>query len=434
MRMVLIDGEHYPDVTAWAIKKLGNVSCAVFLGGTEKIGDIKSLEKQIGVKLYHEDNYLSAIKKAIRENIIEEVVDLSDEPVVNYEDRFRIAALLLKLGIKYKGADFEFSPKKLKKINKPTLTILGTGKRVGKTAVSGFVARTLKEIAKPIIVTMGRGGPEEPEIIEGEKLEITPEFLIKITESGRHAASDHFEDALTARVLTIGCRRCGGGMAGFSFFDIVDKGIKLAEELEGDIVILEGSGATFPAVKADKYITVVGAPQKLEFIKSYFGPFRVALADLIVVTLADMVNEEKLRVLKKLLSEINSEADIHLTAFKPRPLGEVTGKKAILIMTAPSEGLEKAAKHLEESYNIEIIGKSHNLANRPKLKEDLKRFSNYDTILVELKAAAVDVVTREALKQGKDVIYLDNEPVNIDGKDLRGSVLEIGRDLKGVQR
>ena len=81
MRMVLIDGEHYPDVTAWAIKKIGDVSCAVFLGGTEKIGDMKSLEEKIGVKLYYGESYISNIKKAINENKIEEVIDLSDEPV-----------------------------------------------------------------------------------------------------------------------------------------------------------------------------------------------------------------------------------------------------------------------------------------------------------------------------------------------------------------
>ncbi|MDK2782557.1 MAG: cyclic 2,3-diphosphoglycerate synthase [Thermococcaceae archaeon] len=434
MRMVLIDGEHYPDVTAWAIKQLKDVCCAVFLGGTEKIGDIKSLEKKIGVKLYSGEDYLIEIERAIKENKIEEVIDLSDEPVVNYEDRFRIAAVLLKHGIKYRGADFEFSPKKMLKISKPSITILGTGKRVGKTAVSGFVARTLKQIAKPIIVTMGRGGPEEPEIIEGDKIEITPEFLVKIAESGKHAASDHFEDALTARVLTIGCRRCGGGMAGFSFFDIVDKGVKLAEKLEGDIVILEGSGATFPAVKADKYITVVGATQRIEFIRSYFGPFRVGLADLIVVTLADMVSKEKLQELQRVLKYINPKADIHLTAFKPRPLGDVRGKKALLVMTAPPEGLEKAAKHLEENYGVEIVGKSPNLSNRAKLREDLKRFDDYDTVIVELKAAAVDVVTKEVLQRGKEIIYLDNEPVNMDGKDLKEAILKIGRELRGDVR
>lgn len=50
---------------------------------------------------------------------------------------------------------------------------------------------------------------------------------------------------------------------------------------------------------------------------------------------------------------------------------------------------------------------------------------------VELKAAAVDVVTKWALERGIEVIYLDNEPVNIDGKDLRKSVLELGKRVLG---
>ncbi|ALM74502.1 hypothetical protein [Thermococcus barophilus] len=428
MRLVLIDGEHYPDVIRWAIKKTGNVCCAVFLGGSEKIGKLEDLERLIGIPLYHDADYLKALERAIIENPVREVVDLSDEPILNYEDRFRIASLLMKYGITYRGADFEFKPKKMRGIKKPSLAVIGTGKRVGKTAVSGFVARTLKEVAKPIIVTMGRGGPETPEIIYGDKFEITPEFLLKMAEKGKHAASDHFEDALTARVTTVGCRRCGGGMAGFSFFDIVEEGIKIAEKLEGDLIILEGSGATFPAFRADKYITVVGATQKLSFIKGYFGPFRVGLADLVVVTMADMVSKRRINAVEKAIKRINPDADVHLTAFRPKLLGKAEGR-AVLIMTAPRKAVKRAANYIEEQYGIEIVGISPNLANRSKLRNDLKTFRNYDTVLVELKAAAVDVVTREALKGGKKIVYLDNEPVNVDGKNLREAVLKLGKEL-----
>ncbi len=58
VKMVLIDGEHYPDVTAWAVKKLDNVCCAVFLGGSEKVGDLSEIEKKIGVKLYYGHSYI----------------------------------------------------------------------------------------------------------------------------------------------------------------------------------------------------------------------------------------------------------------------------------------------------------------------------------------------------------------------------------------
>ena len=70
---------------------------------------------------------------------------------------------------------------------------------------------------------MGRGGPEEPEIVHGEELEINAEFLLAQSEKGVHAASDHWEDALMSRILTIGCRRCGGGMAGEVFLTNMKK-------------------------------------------------------------------------------------------------------------------------------------------------------------------------------------------------------------------
>lgn len=428
MRLALIDGEHYPAVTKWALRRI-NARCAVFLGGGEKIESIEDLERELGIIIFRDADYLKAIKRAIKAFPIEEVVDLSDEPILTYEDRFRIASLLMLHGITYRGADFEFKPKRMKRLKKPSIAIIGTGKRIGKTGVSGFVARTLKEVADPVIVTMGRGGPEEPEIIDGENIKLTPELLLEVVEKGGHAASDHFEDALTSRVLTIGCRRCGGGMAGFSFFDVVEKGVRIAETCEKNLIILEGSGATFPAIKADGYITLVGAHQKLEFIRGYFGPFRIGLADIAVITMAEepMASDEKIEALKKAIHEINPEADIHATVFRPRPLENVDGR--VLLVTT-SHAAMKMAKYLEEVYGVEITGISTNLANRPKLREDLKRFNNYETVLVELKAAAVDVVTREALSRGKKIIYMDNEPKNVDGKDLKKAVLKLWEQIR----
>jgi cyclic 2,3-diphosphoglycerate synthetase len=54
---------------------------------------------------------------------------------------------------------------------------------------------------------MGRGGPEKPEIVRGDLIKLTPEYLMEQSDKGVHAASDHWEDALMSRILTIGCRR-----------------------------------------------------------------------------------------------------------------------------------------------------------------------------------------------------------------------------------
>ncbi len=150
-----------------------------------------------------------------------------------------------------------------------------------------------------------------------------------MAKEGKHAASDHFEDALTSRVTTIGCRRCGGGMAGFPFFDVVDRGVELAESLPHNLIILEGSGgATFPAYRTDAYILIIGGRQKTDFLRGgYFGPFRIALADLVIVTMSDEINPEKRAEIRKIVEEINPKADLHFTAFRPRPLGNVSGQK-----------------------------------------------------------------------------------------------------------
>ena len=427
-RLVLIDGEHYPDVTVWAVEMLGDVCCAVFLGGSEKIGNVGEIERKLGLPVYTAESYADALAKALRENDVDEVVDLSDEPVLTYEDRFRIASLCMLHGVSYRGADFEFRPRPLKRTKKPSLAVIGTGKRIGKTAVGGFVARTLKEIANPVVVTMSRGGPEEPEVIEAGA-RITPEFLLKLAESGRHAASDHIEDALTAGVTTIGCRRCGGGMAGFPFFDVVDEGVRLAESLPNDLIILEGSGATFPAYRADGYIVVVGALQKTDFLRNYFGPFRISLADIVVVTMADLVDGERRRELLRTIESVNPSADVHFIAFRPRPLGDVRGRRLGLVMT--SEKAAGRARGWLEALGAEVLAVSGNLSNRPALLRDLEGFRGIDAVAVELKAAAVDVVTRWALGRGLDVIYIDNEPVNVDGKDLRKAVLELGMSVLG---
>ena len=49
----------------------------------------------------------------------------------------------------------------------PSLAVIGTGKRIGKTAVTGHVARLLSQRGDVVVVSMGRGGPREPEVVRG---------------------------------------------------------------------------------------------------------------------------------------------------------------------------------------------------------------------------------------------------------------------------
>ncbi|HZD60398.1 MAG TPA: 2,3-diphosphoglycerate synthetase, partial [Anaerolineae bacterium] len=238
---------------------------AVFVGGLEKLSE-KGEFDDLGYPIVKEPDALSGIMQAIDRFAPEIVVDLSDEPVIGYTERFLYASHVLTRGIPYIGADFWFNPPAFQDVlEKPSLGVIGTGKRVGKTALAGYICRCLDERGfKPGVIAMGRGGPPQPEVIAGSEIELSPEYLLNLARAGKHAASDYLEDALTSRITAIGCRRCGGGLAGQPFISNVVAGARLANELDIDFVVLEGSGSAIPPVPADAYVLTIGAGQPIE--------------------------------------------------------------------------------------------------------------------------------------------------------------------------
>src|SRR2546429_9219907 len=92
------------------------------------------------------------------------VVALSDEPVLDPQTRLALASRFLALGMSYLGADFRFDPPTFHPFDLPSIAVIGTGKRVGKTAVTAHVARLLARDREVVVVAMGRGGPPQPEL------------------------------------------------------------------------------------------------------------------------------------------------------------------------------------------------------------------------------------------------------------------------------
>jgi len=440
--LCLVDGEHYLPVTKEAIDTLNkfehiDIVAAVFIGGTEKLRDDSpdTYSEKLGVSVEFakdKDIPYDIIVDMIRKYDIDTVMDLSDEPILDYPKRFKIACKVLNEGIIYEGPDFKFEPTSQYEImEKPSLTILGTGKRIGKTAVSGFVSRLIdKNGYEPCVIAMGRGGPEEPEIVHGEKIEINAEFLLEQSEKGVHAASDHWEDALMSRILTIGCRRCGGGMAGEVFMTNMKKGAKLANEVDAKFAIFEGSGAAIPPIKTDAKIVLIGANQPIENLTTYFGPYRIGLGNLVILTMCEepMANSDKIKAIEEFVSEVNPDATVISTVFRPKPLGDISNKKVLFATTAPEGVKDKLVEYLESNFSCEIVGTTAHLSNRPLLREDMEKYMDEaDVMLTELKAAAVDVATKDALAAGLEVIYCDNIPVPISDSypDLSYSIIKL---------
>jgi cyclic 2,3-diphosphoglycerate synthetase len=212
---------------------------------------------------------------------------------------------------------------------------------------------------------MGRGGPREPELVAEPP---TVEELVALSRAGRHAASDHLETAVLARVPTVGCRRAGGGMAGAPVTSNVLEGARLAASLHPDVVIFDGSGAAIPPIATSARILVAHD-------RSGLNAYRALVSDIVLTPGEDFT--------------------LRLRATEP-----LDGRVAVFTTgAAPVDHLDADVVHV-----------SRNLARRDLLAEELRGL-DADTYLVELKAAAIDVVAEHALEGGARVVLADNEVV-----------------------
>lgn len=418
--------DELPDVVPGA-----QVVGAALLGGGEKLSGPLVLD----VPVVEGATAAAALAVALDRFRPELVVDLSDEPVVDARSRLRLAAHTLLAGVPYQGADFRLDPPPRPRVaTKPTVAVIGTGKRTGKTAVSAHLARTLAAAGRdPLVVAMGRGGPPEPELIDPATFDLTPAGLVALAASGRHAASDHLEDALVAGVATIGTRRCGGGLAGAPAHSTFAAGVELANTRPEAMLILEGSGSAVPPVHADATVCVVPAPADPELVGGYLGPYRLLLADLVVLTMAEPRFATAAAACVDAIRAVTPHAQLVRTVLRPSPMEPIAGRRVFYVTTAPPAAGAVLVAHLEVEHGCKVVGVSHNLARRGALVGDLDAMEGADTVLVELKAAGVDPVARVALERDICVVFCDNRVVTVDG-DGTFEELALGAATRAEER
>ncbi len=356
----MIDGEHSPEVVAEALRELPYEWLgAILAGGSEKLRDGGGY----GVPLL--DGFGDA----------EVVVDLSDAPVLDTDERLRWASRALAAGLAYIGADFRFDPPAYEEFQLPSIAVIGTGKRVGKTAMSAHLARLLAHDHDVVVVTMGRGGPPLPEVIESPP---DLDALVALSRVGRHAASDHLEIAAVGGVTTIGCRRAGGGLAGRPFVSNVGDGARLAAARGAELVVFDGSGTAIPPIAVDRRVLLVGRGHDLD---AGFNVYRRLVSDLVVA--------------------VGCEVEGAISArLRLRPLGPLEGRVAVFTAGPADIG------HLDAN----LVLASQSLGRRDELERELATLEA-DTYLTELKGAAIDLVAEHALARGRRVVLAANDVV-----------------------
>ena len=409
--LALIDGEHYAPVVRSAFEELPyDFVAAHVVGGTEKLrGDA-----DYGVVVAGD------LDPALSEHRPELVVDLSDEPVLGPRERFRLASRVLAAGLPYVGADFRFDPPELQAFPLPSIGIVGTGKRVGKTAITAHAARLYARDRKVVVVAMGRGGPPEPEVAK-----VAPDIdaLLELSRAGRHAASDYLETAALVGVETVGCRRCGGGLAGSVSISNVHQGARLAVELAPDLVALRRQRRGDPADRDEPPHPGRQRATDRDVATGYLNGFRHLVSDLVVLTMAEEGSgwEE----LRDAAAELAPR--VMATTLRPQPAEPIDGRTVAFFSTAPESAHEMLAAHLRDEHGADVVHVSGSLSDRRTLVEELEHVEA-DVFLVELKAAAIDVVAEAARERGVDVVLAGSDVLAVDDQDLDAELLRLAEE------
>ena len=421
--VALVDGEHYPPVVADAIAATGGVVAALLLGGAEKLRGRPSAATYGVARLdVAADDVPAALARLLREVPADLVVDLSDEPVVTQRSRLRLAAVALHAGVAYRAGGLLLEPERRTAYDLPSITVAGTGKRVGKTAVAGQLARVAKRLVAPgevVIVAMGRGGPAAPELVAPDEVDALA--LLGRSRAGQHAASDFLEDALLAGVTAIGCRRCGGGLAGDVVYSTVAEGAALAAARAPALTIFEGSGASLPPVEAGRTLLVTSSAADHEEVLGYLGPYRLLRADAVLV-----VGDRRDEALEAGIRALRPGMPVVPCRLEPQPAAPVAGRRVAVFTTARPDAHARLRAALHEHHGAEVVLVSGALADRPALRAAID-LVDAEVFLTELKAAAVDVVAEAAAERGAALVFLANQPVALDGSsavdDLLGQLV-----------
>lgn len=393
------------------------MACALLIGGSEKL--IGEADYGVPVERVAAGQTVpAAMLAAARRYAADGVLDLSDEPVMGQDERVELACHALAAGLVYRGPDFDFRPPPRPSIGAPAVAVVGTGKRVGKTSVSGHLARlAAADGLDVVVVAMGRGGPAEPERIS-TAAPVGVDQLLARARAGQHAASDFLEDAALAGVATVGARRCGGGLFGLPYLSNVPEAVALAAAEHPDLVLLEGSGAAIPPIAADRTVLVHAATAGPA--GRGFDRYRLLVADLVVLTMCEPGLDVE--------APVREDMAVIRTVLRPHPARQVSGLRVAYFTTAMRPAVP--ARHLAERYGAEVVAVSANLADRSRLRADLEspQVRGAEAYVVEVKAAGIDTVAATALERGAQVVLCDNRPQAVAGEpDLDHALLDLAR-------
>ena len=266
--VAVIDGEHYADVVRAALEELPyEFVAAVLVGGVEKLRG----GEEYGVPLVENLDAARRVRAGARRRPLRR----AGAPAAAAAASWR--AVRSPLGLRYLGPDFDFEPPRYEPFALPSLAVIGTGKRIGKTALTGQLARVLSRDRER---RRRRDGPRRPRRARADR-----GARRRSTACWSSPGPADTPPPTTWRrqrwpaSVRSGAVGAAEGWPARSRRSNVADGARLAEELAPDLVVFDGSGAAVPPVATDRRILVTSGAQD---VRAGLNAYRVLVSDLVV--------------------------------------------------------------------------------------------------------------------------------------------------------
>ena len=325
-------------------------------------------------------------------------------------------------GVEYRGADFTFTPpRRATRHRTPTL---GDHRHRQARRQDGRLgarraARSRRPGATSSCSRWAAAGPPSPSSSAATRSRSPPPTCSRSRAQGVHAASDNYEDAVMSRVTTVGCRRCGGGMAGETFFCNVPEGARLADTLGKELHRARGLRRGDPAGARRRVRCSWSAPRRAPATsRDYFGPYRLALRR----RRRHRRRRGAARVGRRAgrggarRRRASSRPDMPVVAvtFRPRPIEPVDGRRVFFATTAPRGAAARRSPRTSRPRTAAASSRRARNLVGPRARcarTCAQAAGTFDVLLTELKAAAIDVVAAAGEEAGVPTVLCDNVPV-----------------------
>ena len=333
-----------------------------------------------------EADAVAAVRRAGEEFAPRAIVDATQSDL---GQRLAWANEALQMGLEVHGADFRLWPPILKRAGLPTLTFVGAGPAVGKTAAIVYFLGQVKDKYKAAAVVLDLGGPSYPEVVRLGEGALSPAKLLSYHKDGRRVDGDHYLIAAATGAPAVGCSFAGTGLTGVPLNSVLGDAFVFASEAGGEFMVVEGSGNAMPPVSGAVcfLVSVSAEPASL---RTFPFAYQLRRASVVIATgFAAGPPAKALRNLSSEIKSINKRAAFCYGRLVAAAAGRAQFESAVVV-TARPEGERRA---LFDHWGKEVRGTVLNVVGADEfppgaaVAKSLRRPEENAGLLLDMAAA-----------------------------------------------